>query len=155
MVIGSDGNPDFHYDAPPTSCEYVGEGGTLARLLKLGGRRRRTNRRAPPLNQSHLHTLPMARWSLVLMATLIYILMLPPPAVDTVVTQPLLGIIESLSFTRLSVAKPNTATLRDTNRTSHCTEVHTHRKSQRVTESLTELRHSPTGRHSETHYLKQ
>ena len=35
MVNGADGNPhlsNFHYDAPPTSCEYVGEGGTLAKL---------------------------------------------------------------------------------------------------------------------------
>ena len=61
----------------------------------------------------------------------------PPPSLVCavhcrVITQPLLGILKSLAFTRLSVAKPNTATLRDADRTSHSTEVHTHRKTQRV-----------------------
>ena len=92
VASGTYCNPNLHSDAPPTSCEYVGEGGTLARLLKLGGRRRRTNRRAPPLNQAHLSTHPPHAWPdglspeyrlPVQIATIIDILMAPPPVVNT------------------------------------------------------------------------
>ena len=67
---------------PPVVNTWVRGGLWPSLVLKLGGMRRRTNHRAPPLNQSHLHTLPMARWSMVLMATLISILMLPPTSCE-------------------------------------------------------------------------
>ena len=46
-------------------------GGDAGWTFEIRREARRCNRRIDQTNQTHLHTLPMARWSMVLMATLI------------------------------------------------------------------------------------